>query len=229
LHGAGHVQDDATKIPHAGNAGDGHRDEGRDSGPWGDNASLGNEENSYTEPQYSTLKDNKQTEALYGVGATKIPQAGNSLNLNQSPNIIIPSVPTIGDLKNHFSVERKSPAKVSSQINEDMSVHEALCSDLKGTGDDMHGTIPMAKIYKTKLQHGNSIMNLNRSLNESRNAVYMSASTVHDQLHAALGSQLSASLGPTHVTEDGMNKGTEGGDLGGMITPGVTARKRSKW
>jgi hypothetical protein len=200
LHGAGHIQVDVTKIPHAGNSSDGHHEEGRDSGPWGDNASLGNEENSYTKPQYSTLKDNTQTEALHGAGhvyvdATKIPQA-----------------------------ERKSPAKVSSQINEAMSVQGALGSDLKG----VHGTIPTGKIYKTELQHGNSIMNLNRSLNESRNAVYMSDSTVHDQLHAALGSQLSASLGPIHVTEDGMNKGTEGGDLGGMITPGVTALKRSK-
>jgi hypothetical protein len=32
-----------------------------DSGPWGDNASKGNEENSNTEPQHSTSKDNKQT------------------------------------------------------------------------------------------------------------------------------------------------------------------------
>jgi hypothetical protein len=42
-----------------GNSGDGHREEGRDSGPWGDNASKGNEENSNTEPQHSTSKDNK--------------------------------------------------------------------------------------------------------------------------------------------------------------------------
>jgi hypothetical protein len=218
-----------------GNSREGQREEGRDTGPRGNNANNGNSNN---ESQYNASQDSKQSEALQDVdhvqaecnlgdGNREEDKQYSSLKENKQKEAVHASHVYV-DVTKFSQAERNTLTKVAFPINEGISVQGAVGYDLDSTEDDVHETIPMANISHTELQHGNSIMNLNRSLNESKKDEYKFDSIVHNQLHAALGSQTSASLVPTHLTENGTNKGTEGGDLGGMITLGVTPLKRSK-
>jgi hypothetical protein len=214
----------------ADNSREGQREEGRDTGPWGNNANNGNSNNeSQDSKQSEALQDvdHVQAECNLGDGNHEEDKQYSSLKENKQKEAVHASHAYV-DATKFSQVEGNTLTKMAFQINEGISVQGAVGYDLDSTEDDMHETIPMAKISHTELQHGNSIMNLNRSLNESKNDEYKFDSIVHNQLHAALGSQTSASLVPTHLTENGTNKGTEGGDLGGMITLGVTPLKRSK-
>jgi hypothetical protein len=117
---------------------------------------------------------------------------------------------------------------VSSQNNEVKIVQGVSDTGINGTGGDVHGKIVTAKSPNTDHKHGNSTTNLNRSNNESNDAMYKPDNIPYDlSPHATLGSQLSITLESPHMAECGGNK-NYGGNLVGLATPVVTVLKRSK-
>jgi hypothetical protein len=132
----------------AGNSGGGQPGEGTNNGPRGSGAGQGSEENSFTEPQNSTSKEDKPTEEVHGTGhdhveASKNPQAAGQIMY-----------------------------MASSQSKGVMIEHEVSGTGIKGNGGDMQGKNVTAKSPKTNHKHGNSSTNLNRSTNKPNDATY---------------------------------------------------------
>jgi hypothetical protein len=188
----------------AGNSGGGQPGEGTNNGPRGSGAGQGSEENSFTEPQNSTSKEDKPTEEVHGTGhdhveASKNPQAAGQIMY-----------------------------MASSQSKGVMIEHEVSGTGIKGNGGDMQGKNVTAKSPKTNHKHGNSSTNLNRSTNKPNDATYKPDIIACDlSPHAALGSQLSVSLESPHLSDCGSNKYYRG-DLGALATPVGSVLKGSK-
>jgi hypothetical protein len=178
------------------NSGEGHREESRDVDPRVDNANNGNKDNPNNELQYNASQDNKQSEAVHGIEHVQVGgHLGNGQReANNQPSSLQEYKQTEAVHAGHVYVEatrspqaeQNTPTKSSFQINEEIFVQGDVDSDLDCTIDDVNDTIPMAKISNSEFQHGNFFMNLNWSLNESKNARYKYDSIVHNQLHPAV-------------------------------------------